>query len=282
MIKIINPKTGSAPILGGFLVLSALNSVGCNNKTQPVNPIHVENPSVTTSLAPNQDEWIDFSITLSTQNFTVTAVSLPILNPQNPSIQYGSLSIQPVLCTNPSTCPYGNSAQIGVNLDVTSFIAAKGVAPILPNGAPLPVGGLQNSTVVALPVSNTGAEVYFALGKGVAMLGAAIPFTQMSVVGQVVPGADLFIPITIKTSKGNFTLLPGIFTGQAVNTTGVGFFADLSGLLPQSGNRGMAGEVANVENHLVLSPTIPSSKKRTRLYQELWNLNEKGGRLDLQ
>ena len=228
-----NFKARSAQIVGGLLLFSAFNSVGCKNST-PVNPVHVTNVSVNTSVTTNQDEWLNFSITLSTQNFTVAALTLPILDPKDTTRQFGSFSLQPVLCSNPSTCPYGNGVQIGVNLDMTGILNTKGVAPVLPNGAALPIGGLQNSTVIALPIANTGAVIYFAVGKGVAMFGTAVPFAQMNGVGQTIPGANLFIPVTITTAKGPFTLLPGLFTGSAPNTTGVGFFADLSGLIPQS------------------------------------------------
>ena len=294
MFKTKISKSMNHPALGSILFFAALNSVGCNNKTQPVNPVHVLNSAVTTSFAPNQDEWIDFSITLSTQNFVVAALTLPILNPQNPSIQYGSLSLQPVFCTTPANCPYGNGAQIGVNLNLTSITSAKGIAPLLPNGAALPVGGLQNAAVIALPVANTGAVVYFAFGKGVAMLGTAVPFTQLNTVGQTIPGANLFIPATITTPKGNFTLLPGIFTGQAPNTTGIGFFADLAGIIPQStvlasltrakqtAQLSSKAQAPSIKSNLIFPSTVPSTQKRNRLYQELINLNQRGGYLNLQ
>ncbi len=287
--KVRPPQNLSSSFAWSAAFLSTLTVLGCNAKpSAPVSPIHVENVSVNTSTGSNNDEMLDFSITLSTGTFTVAATTLPILNPNNPSIEYGSLSLRPVLCSTPSSCPYGNGAQVGVNLDITSITSAKGIAPLLPNGSALPVGGLQNSTVIALPIANTGAEVYFASGKGVAMLGTAIPFAQMNVVGQTIPGANLFIPVTVSTSKGSFTLLPGIFTGSTPNTTGIGFFADLSGIIPQSTLLASLTETpaqltsTAMKSNLVFPVTSPSKKKLNRLYEELLQLNAKGGYLNLQ
>jgi hypothetical protein len=296
-------RSKSVQVLSGILLISAFNTVGCKAKTTtPVSPIKVTNVSVNTSLAANQDELLSFSITLSTQNFTVAGVTLPIFNPNNNSQQYGSISLQPVLCTTPATCPYGNSVQITANLNMTGILSAKGVAPLLPNGAALPVAGLQNSTVIALPIANTGAAIYFAFGPNVAMFGAAIPFAQLNVVGQSVPGANLFIPVTITTDKGAFTLLPGFFTGSAPNTTGIGFFADLSGIVPHSallasltknpaqqtsstavefGGQQQAAS-SSFKSALVFSTVAPKNKTLNHFYQELIKANEKGGYLNLQ
>ncbi len=281
--------------LSGILCLLAFQTTGCNGKPNaPVSPVQVQNTSVSTSLAPNQDELLNFSITLSTGNFTVIGATLPILNPSNPSAQYGSLSLQPILCANHATCPYGNSVQVGVSLDLSEIAQTQGLPPLLPNGSPLPVGGLQNSTVVTLPIGNTGGDIYFAFGKGVAMFGAAVPFAQMNVVGQTIPGANLFVPITITTPKGPFTLLPGIFTGSAPNTTGIGFFADLSPLAPQSAllasltgasigrDESQDGQKVVQPSQLVFKTITPSKSKRDRLYEELLKWNEKGGDLILE
>ncbi len=297
-------KTQVTSGLGSILILLGSTLVGCKaSPTTPVNPVHIENVSVNTTTAANQDALVNFSITLSTGNFTVAAINLPVLDPKTPSTQYGTLSLAPVFCSTPSTCPYGNGVQIGVNLDLTAILKTKGVAPLLPNGAALPVGGLQNSAVIALPVGNTGAEIYFAFGQGVAMLGTAVPFAQMNSVGQAIPGANLFIPVTVSTPQGSFSLLPGLFTGRATNTTGVGFFADLSGIIPKNmilaslsdhtSHRAVTSTAVELrhsntphaepeKSRLVFPATYPSTVKRNHLYQELINLNSRGGYLNLQ
>ena len=120
MLHPLNLKSQKIKALGsGILLLTALSTTGCKDKpAAPVSPVKVENISINTSLAPNQDELLNFSITLSTGNFIVAGTTLPILNPTNPTIEYGSFSILPVLCSNPATCPYGNGVQIDVNLDL--------------------------------------------------------------------------------------------------------------------------------------------------------------------
>jgi hypothetical protein len=280
--------------VGGILLLTLAVAPACKMQT-PTSPVNITNVSATTSQNANNDEVMNFSLALSTNSFIVTAVNLPITDPNDQATSYGSLALQPILCMDPTKCPHGNSVQVSVTLDLTTVLKAKGVSPTLPNGSALPVGGLQSSTVIALPVAQSGVVIYFAFGPGVTLFGTAIPFNQMDVVGKTIAGANIFVPVTVSTPHGNMTLMPGFFTGPTAKTTGIGFFADLSNIVSQSPLLASASahpasltadatrENINVQvkSNILMQPVLPPKTDRKKVIKEIIKLNEAVQRLDL-
>jgi|GEM_PF-950156 hypothetical protein len=207
------------------LTLTLATLAGCGKDGKPIQNI-VTAVQLKTDQK-NGEDWINTTVNLTTGGFTLSAIQLPIYDPTHPGIQYGQISIRSTLCSN---CPAGNQAELGLGLNLTQITKIQGIDPLLPNGAPIPVGGLQNSHVITLPVADTGARIYFAFGPKVGMLGTAVPFKELDPAGQSVPNLNLFPAFNI----GPVQLMAGFFAGAATKTTGVGVFIDLATVISQS------------------------------------------------
>ncbi len=281
-------------IAGGLISTLALAS-SCN--PIQVDPVKVTNFSATTSNAPSGDEMLNLSITLTTQNFSVISGYFPIMDPLKPETQYGSLSVNSSLCSSSASCPNGNTVTLGVNVDLTTFTGASGSAtPTLPDGHPLPPTIPAGVTAIAIPIPPTGSKVYLAFGKGTAIVGTALTFPQLDVIGKVVPGLDLFIPISFPVGGKTYAIEPGFFGGSAPNTTGVGFFVDLSPLVSSSatmmaltgfkpGNsmvkigQGFGSTPSTFQSTVTMPSIIPSQDKLNAFYNELEKLDAQNTRL---
>ena len=207
------------------LTLAIATFSGCGKDGKPIQNI-VTAVQLKTDKK-NGEDWISTTVNLTTGGFILSAIQLPIFDPRYPGVQYGQISIRPSLCSN---CSAGNQAELGLGLNLTQITKIQGTEPLLPNGAPIPVGGLQNANVVTLPVADTGARVYFAFGPRVGMLGTAVPFKELDSAGQAVPNLNLFPAFNI----GPVQLMAGFFSGTTTKSTGVGVFIDLATVISQS------------------------------------------------
>jgi hypothetical protein len=266
-------------ILLVFMTFSyIINLSGCGQNSNPV--ANVISQIELKSYKVGSDEWIQMKAGLVTGNFMLAGINAPITDPTDLSKVYGQIGLLPVLCGNNPNCQGGGDLTISLN--ITQVTQVQGVAPILPNGTGLPLGGLQNAHVVALPIGNTGGRIYFAFGPGVGMLGTAIPFSVLDPSGQYVPGVNVFQPLQL----GPVSLIAGIFAGSVPNTTGIGLFADLTSILfqtpllrslafdSQQQQRSSRGGVIEYRNALTMKPIRGSERDEKQLYQELYKLHK--------
>lgn len=199
----------------------------------------------------------------------MAAVNVPIIDPNNPGEAYGSVSVSPLLCG--TGC---NQADLTISANLSHIAQAPQViGPTLPNGTPLPVGGLTTVPMVAIPVSNTGAVLYFAFGPKTALMGAAIPFAALDPAGKYVPGADLFFPMTF----GPVQLVAGMFFGGQTDTTGVGVFLDLSSVIQSPIISNTIAQTFSIESSqfkssLTFDAVRPSASDEQTIYRELYTL----------
>jgi len=272
-------------LLAGALCLTATSvfATGCGSSTTTSS---ILNNVTLKTYQQGTDQWIQMTATLSTAGYTLGAVNIPIVNPANPAVEYGQITLAPDLCG--TGC---NGGDLTLAFNITQGAHGQSVSPLLPNGTAIPVGGLQNATVLAFNVGNFGAKVYFAFGQGVALLGTAIPFAALDPAGQYVPGLDVFAPITIS----NITADVGIFAGSQPNTTGVGLFVDLSSVvtttpalasltsngLLQAHHIGQ-GEAAPFQSSVVMQTLRGSAQQESYLYNEVVKLSQKGTHLVIQ
>ena len=264
-------KQGVVPALGLTL---AIGAGGCGKNTPTVSSF-VTNVSLKTYQQTN-DDWVSITASLSTGNFTLAGINLPIEDPRNPSKVYGQISVAPKLCAN--NC---NGGDLTVALDLTQAAQIPGASPLLPNGTALPVGGLQNATVIDIPIPNSGARIYFALGQGVALIGSAVTFSAFDSLGKYVPGVDLFQPLTF----GPVSVEAGLFAGSAPSTSGIGLFVDLSGVVnpanllhPPVGVSSLmaASEIKNqhaVPSQVRFYEVKPSAKSQYKFYDKLYQMS---------
>ncbi|MEO5970319.1 MAG: hypothetical protein ABIQ95_10370 [Bdellovibrionia bacterium] len=271
-------------VFGLFLTAVLVGTSGCGANGSPVSTL-VNNVKLRT-YAQNNEQWMEISVLLSTGGFSLAGINLPIVNPKDNTKIYGELSMIPTLC---STSPCYGGGELAISVNLTQTTQVQGIDIALPNGTRLPVGGLQNATVVALPIAQTGAKIYIAFGQGVAMFGAAVPFSAMDPAGKYVPGVNIFEPLTFN----KINLIAGIFAGAAPNTTGVGLFVDLSSTLNQNipaerlfasahdavpdTRDGMILPWRNgVHSVVTMGPVKPSLATERRLYQKLYRLSQQG------
>lgn len=275
MVNLIKRRILLGILISSVSLLAGACGPGTPSASQIVSDVQLK------TFQKDSDDWVQAKVSINTGGFQLSGANIPVMDPRNPSVQYGELTIVPTLCSNCSN--FSGEIIAGINISKVSPI--EGVAPILPNGTALPVGGLQNARVVALPVSKndvTDAYLYFAFGPNVAMLGTAVSFSAMDPAGAYVPGVNYFQPI----KAGPVNLLAGIYAGAAPRTTGIGFFIDLSGVVnntnaPRSLHSLVASRSGEFKSSLVMKPVSPSEKKKQKLLFKLWELNQKHLILDL-
>jgi hypothetical protein len=171
------------------------------------------------------DLWTSMTSQIDTGAMILAGVTIPIVNPHNPGVVLGQLSMQSNLCNPNGICQGGGTLTIAVN--VTQVSHSQVLDNKLPNGTMIPVGQAVNNAIVALPLGGTGGKLYVAFGQNIAMLGVALPFSALDSVGQYIPGVNIFQPFANNGVNG----IIGMFTGSSVKTTGVALFVDLSSLL---------------------------------------------------
>lgn len=182
-----------------------------------------------TSTQQSGDQVAQLDIQFLTNGLVLPSISLPIANPENPSTSYGSLQLDQLSST---------TGEVKVDVDLTTAAKLPSGPADLPNGTPVPVVESGQVQVLSIPIPTTRFVLYLAVqinalqpGQSpVAMVGLALPFTQLDAVGGVVGNADLFIPFGVDGVTGS----AGIFGGKTSGTSGIGIFVDVSGLIPQA------------------------------------------------
>lgn len=279
-------------LLVGVSIATSAVGCGANNGKSPITTL-VNNVTLNTFQL-DTDQWIMANISLGTGGFILTGASVPVVDPNNHSRVYGQLAILPAICSGMSGCANGGDIQISLNM--TQITQVQGTAATLPNGNPLPVGGLQRATVIALPVGDdkVNARIYFAFGPGIAMLGTALSFAAMDPAGQYIPNISLFQPIQI----GPVGLIAGLYTGTNALSSGVGVFMDLSSVMNQQPNGiqslmssldfssqrlGLSNVSENgaFQSRLIMDAVEPSAQEKQKLYQKLNIMSKQKVKLSL-
>ena len=259
-----------------MIILAVFTLASCGKNGQPVQNIVTAVQLKTESK--NGEDWVSTTLALATGGFTLSAIQLPILDPTHPGIQYGQIAIRPTFCSN---CSNSNQAELNLGLNLTQITQIQGIDPLLPNGSPLPVGGLGNSHIITLPVADTGARIYFAFGQKVGMLGAAVPFKEFDPAGQSLPNFNLFPAFNI----GPVQLMAGFFAGATTKTTGVGVFVDLASVISQSPtlialtrnpnpSSTTAAAAQPYQSNVIMKSVLPPRSKVMRFYRALYQVQQ--------
>jgi hypothetical protein len=249
--------------LGTAGMLAAFTGCNSSSSTSSVSGMLSSiSGSITTDS--NSDLWASISADLNTSDYGVAALNIPVVDPNSPTTEYGTINIAPTICSS-STCVNGGTVTLSLNL--TTVLSAASTSTALPNGTAFPISFSNSATkLVAVPVGNSGAKVYAAVGGGTYFIGTAIPFAGLDGAGKYTPGADIFASV----SSSNVTGYIGVFAGSGSNQTGVGVFADLSKLAPASTTAIRSMAVKSASSQLIPSQTSESDKN-SFLYH-LWKL----------
>jgi hypothetical protein len=183
--------------------------------------------SLTTSVQ-NADQFVEMKALLDTGNLNFGA-TVPIYDPKHPEVTYGSVSLYPGL--KPRT------SELTLSVNLTTAARAQGAdAKVLPNGAPIPVGGLGNATAIGL-MAGKRSRVYLAFDHDVAVIGTALVIKEFDEVGKYAPGVNIFP--SFELGKGIWGTA-GIFTSAEKLQSGIGIFVDASSVL--NGGNGNGGQ----------------------------------------
>jgi hypothetical protein len=203
------------PKLGRFFALIAMAAVmtGCGNNFK-VSEVKVATQDM------GGDAYASVQANVRTGRMRLPSFELPILDPKNPQEIYGRLRSQQIAGLQGS--------QITIALNLSKSIKAPFAEPVLPNGDPLPIGGLEDAAVVALPVAQTRAKIYVALGEGIAVIGTALPIKEFDSFTGYVPGLNLF---PVFCFERGICASAGAFVGEREGESGLGLFVDAGAAL---------------------------------------------------
>lgn len=203
--------------LNTVCVLLALFT-SCQTNVKPVNTI-VKNVNMTSTADTNGDVWLSLSAQFDLGPMYLTSIDLPIVDPYVPGIKYGEIFFNPTM--------QGNFNQIKLSVNLSHAAKVPGGFATLPNGNPLPIGGIDQTKIVQLKIDQINARIYLALDHNLTFVGFAISIEQFDVVAKYVGGANIFLGLNINGVVGT----AGLYTGSNTLQSGLGFFVDLSSVL---------------------------------------------------
>lgn len=175
----------------------------------------------------NNEVFVRLKSEIDTQSIVVSAASLPIYDKKNPNRLLGQVDITSDLDTLKSTLIVTLNTTISLNLPSFNYESK------LPNGLNIPISGVDMSKIIAFEVGEKGSKVYVHYDHTTkkAFLGVALNIEALN----IGTPASIFAVFNQNNIKG----LAGFYFGDKVNTSGVGVFANLTGLLSSNQNMNM-------------------------------------------
>ena len=265
----------------GIAMASTLTLTACGGS---VGSNLINGLSITTSQNAG-DVMVTVSTEINTGNLVFPMVTLPILDPNNPSTSYGSISVQRTLA--------GKNV-LSANVDITKVSGAHGIldSSTLPNGTQIPVAGVAN--VIAFQAGSS-SRVYMSLTDQTKMLGVAVAIKEFDAIGGYLPGANLFFDVPQTSGVSG---IAGIFTGSQSGQSGIALFVDASAainniLKPQSvGVSALASRTAKVSAAAAapapasslsfVSGTNMSDSEKSSMEYQLYKLSRKNKKLTVR
>jgi hypothetical protein len=248
-------KTESAKkiVLGLFVCSVVLLQNGCSSSSVGST---VSGLTVSSSVQ-NGDVWASLNADLSSSGFIISSLNVPIVDPKNTSIEYGQISLSPVVCSSGTVCVEGSQLSLSINL--TAVAALPTTTTDLPNGTPVPLSGLTN--LIGLSIGKTGGVVYLDLSSNTAVIGVAFPFAALNGVGTYVPGLDIFDTL----SFGNVPAYIGVFAGSGTNETGLALFVNASSVIYPTTTIPTTTADAVQAQAVLANAAVPSSSEKISL-----------------
>jgi hypothetical protein len=271
-------RTVKTTVLG--LTGVALLSVSCGKNPEQVQV--VKNLELTATTNEAQEVILSFGAELDLGNMSLPALELPVNHPETQE-NLGALALIP-------TFEGTNEISIEVNLTNATSDVVNSTGAVLPNGRDIPVGGIDNSKVIAFPVAQTGIKIYLGLSTGMALFGVAVPIVQLDTVGKSIGGVNIFPTFNIKGVKG----IAGLFTGTKKAQSGLALFVDLSKVVDptkiikeKDGAISIAAQSAlrqttAVKNKVFFYPSSGSAEQMEIVGERLYELHERKAKLKVR
>ncbi len=217
------------------------------------------------SFTENEEVWGEVKLTVTTGGIQIPGFSYDIQDPADSQKTYGTLALTPTI----------GASELTLKMNVTQASLGNTLEPLLPNGNALPVGGIDEDSVIALPVDGGKALVYLSLSNNRVLVGSAVPIKEFDVIGNKLGTIGLFPGFTLTNGLEGII---GIFSGSESKTSGIAFFLDatsiLGGVLPQNPSL-MTHQTLLSRREISFNNGSISKRKMRKLRYWLWRLQQK-------
>lgn len=187
-----------------FLCVSVLLLSACGSNSI------IQSITVTSTVDQEQNQWVNLDSTIRLGAMKFPSLTLPIVNPKNPSQNLGKVSLS-------QRMDGSNLLSVQANLNQLKNNALT-QDKYLPNGDQIPISGMDGVVSVKIKVSS---KIYIGANSTQFLVGIALVIPVFDSVGKYVPGgASLFFPLP-KESK--IDGVGGVFTGGP-GQNGLGLF----------------------------------------------------------
>lgn len=204
---------------------------------------------------------VSLTTEIDTKNLILSAVTLPIYDQQNPPRELGKVQIATDITTNKTVLTATFNYQTALNLPAPMY------SSILPNGASIPLAGIDMSKMMVFDVGLSGSKLYMYYDAAAkkSVIGVAINIPSLTI-GQT---ANLFANFNFNSVSG----LAGIYLGQAAGTSGIGIFTDLSKVVFPAG---VAPAFMAKASDIDFIPMSLTFEQQSRLDLKLWQMSVTG------
>jgi hypothetical protein len=208
-------------LLAVFLTASAaMTSTGCGRQSKLVLDASLR------TLTDGAKDYVQLQAFVDTGNLAVRGGEVQIPHPSAPGVAIGSVALYP------TSQPRTSEVIVKLDLDETFYgLGADGYT--LPNGAPLPLSGLNGAHPVAFQAGRH-SRAYLALGPNVAVFGAALVIKEFDRLSSRMPYLNVFPEFNFGRVRGT----AGIFTGAEAAQSGVAIFVDAGQVFNRGGSGG--------------------------------------------
>ncbi|MBT3983103.1 MAG: hypothetical protein HOE90_17250 [Bacteriovoracaceae bacterium] len=271
-----------------IVCIFSLFIVGCG--TNPDEVQIVKDLEISATQNDDAEVILGFSMLLDIGQMSLPSVDFTIVHPET-GHDLGQVSL---------LSSFDGSSEIGISVNLTGATngeVSSGDAN-LPNGKAIPVGGVDNSKILALPVADSGVIIYIGLDTGMALAGVAVPIAQFDQIGGSIGGANIFPVFDIQGVKG----IAGLFTGSGSGENGLAIFFDFSSVVDPSDLLSI-GQSAPLEiqsmsmarslsrspvlrkakaSKMYFYPSSTSSRKMDTLSKKIYRLDRKSAKLKVR
>ncbi len=194
-----------------FLMISCGNSSAINSIVNGVSINQIEEDGVVT---------LDAEFNINAPGITLPAITYPVMVN---GTQKGTVSLI-------SNGPGLNAVRVSANISEIINLPEFGQG-VLPDGEQLPIIGISNAKVIAIPLGSNGRNtLYFATGENTKMIGVAVVIKELDRLGQTILGVNTFVPF----QGSGFAGTAGFFTSVEPGRSGIGIFLDVKGVLDRN------------------------------------------------
>ncbi len=213
-----------------------------------------------TSEDENGQLWISAESEVNLGNLQFAAMTIPIMNPKNPSETLGRVSLQRSVDSK-------NMLLIDANLTALSRSQMQTNCS-LANGQPVPISGI---TLGCVPFGGGNSKLYIGAQNNMIVLGTAVAIRAFDDIGRYVPGVNLFWDIP---SSNGVSAIGGAFTGPQAGQNGLALFMKIT---QQSGQVQMLAQKAQTTREVILlsNNNKVSSRTQYKLLQRMQMLDER-------